>query len=67
MAEDGDGAIDKDATVIQIRNMLDSSDFSHAIQNVDEIGKEKEIMGPYLPSSFYVTTGGFEALFPCLK
>ena len=67
MAEDGDGAVDEDATVIQIRNMLASPDFSHAIQNVDEIGKEKEIMGPYLPSSFYVTTGGFEALFPCLK
>ena len=67
MADDGDGAIDEDATVIQIRNMLASSDFRHAIQNVDEIGKEKEIMGPYLPYSFYTTTGGFEALFPCLQ
>jgi len=53
--------------VIQIRNMLASPDFRHAIQNVDQIGKEKEIMGPYLPSSFYTTTGGFEALFPCLQ
>ena len=67
MADDGDGAIDEDATVIQIRNMLASPDFKHAIQNVDEIGKEKEIMGPYLPTSFYTTTGAFEVLLPCLK
>ena len=26
--------------------MLASPDFRHAIQNVDQIGKEKEIMGP---------------------
>tara|TARA_Y100000590_G_scaffold321570_1_gene364071 strand:- start:272 stop:961 length:690 start_codon:yes stop_codon:yes gene_type:complete len=65
MADDGDGAIDEDITIIQIRNLLASPDFKHAIQNVNEIGKEKEIMGPYLPASFYTTTGAFEILFPC--
>ena len=65
MADDGDGAIDEDITIIQIRNLLASPDFKHAIQNVNEIGKEKEIMGPYLPASFYTTTGAFEIIFPC--
>ena len=65
MADDGDGAIDKDVTIIQIRNLLSSPDFKNAIQNVNEIGKEKEVMGPYLPISFYTTTGAFEILFPC--
>ena len=67
MADDGDGASDEDATVIQIRNMLSSPDFKHAIQNVSEIGKEKNVMGPYLPFSFYTTTGAFEVLFPCMN
>ena len=67
MADDGDGAIDEDVTVIQIRNMLASPDFKHAIQNVNEIGNEKQVMGPYLPVSFYTTTGAFEIIFPCLN
>ena len=67
MADDGDGAIDEDVTVIQIRNMLASSDFKHAIQNVNEIGKEKQVMGPYLPMSFYTTTGAFEIIFTCFN
>ena len=67
MADDGDGAIDEDVTVIQIRNMLASPDFKHAIQNVNEIGKEKQVMGPYLPVSFYTTTGAFEIIFPCFN
>ena len=57
---DGDGALDEDVTVVQIRNMLASSNFPHAIQNVTEIGKEKEIMGPYLPKSNYMMTNMFE-------
>lgn len=66
MADDGDGALDDDVTVVQIRNMLAAPEFKEAIQNVKEIGTEKEIMGPYLPQSFYVTTAAFEVLFPCL-
>jgi len=31
----------------------------------EEIGREKEIMGTYLPISFYVTKGAFEVLFHC--
>ena len=67
MADDGDGAIDEDVTVIQIRNMLASSDFKHAIQKVNEICKEKQVMGPYLPMSFYTTKGAFEIIFPCFN
>jgi hypothetical protein len=47
--------------------MLASSDFPHAIQNVTKIGKEKEIMGPYLPKSNYMMTNMFEVLFPCIE
>ena len=65
MADDGDGAFDEDVTVVQIRNMLASPDFKEAIQNVKDIGTEKEIMGPYLPNSFYTTQGAFEVFFPC--
>ncbi|MBT8220323.1 MAG: hypothetical protein KJP00_10880 [Bacteroidia bacterium] len=65
MADDGDGAIDEDVTVVQIRNMLADPNFKEAIQNVTEIGTEKEIMGPYLPQSFYMNTAAFEVLFPC--
>ncbi len=67
MADDGDGALDEDVTVVQIRNMLASPDFSHAIQNVTEIGKEKEIMGPYLPNSIYMMPNMFEVLFSCME
>ena len=67
MADDGDGAIDDDVTVVQIRNMLAAPDFKEAIQNVTEIGTEKEIMGAYLPQSFYTTKGAFEIFFPCLE
>ena len=66
MADDGDGAGDEDVTVVQIRNMLASPDFKEAIQKVVDIGTEKEIMGPYLPNSFYTTKGAFEVFFPCL-
>jgi len=65
MADDGDGAADEDVTVVQIRNMLASPNFAEAIQNVKEIGTEKAIMGPYLPQTFYLTTGAFEVVFPC--
>lgn len=67
MADDGDGALDEDVTVVQIRNMLASPDFPHSIQKVQEIGTEKEIMGGYLPQSFYTTTAAFEVFFPCLE
>jgi len=66
MANDGDGAGDEDVTVVQIRNMLASPTFDEAIQNVVEIGTEKDIMGPYLPNSFYTTKGAFEVFFPCI-
>lgn len=65
MADDGDGALDEDVTIVQIRNMLAAPDFPHAIQRVTEIGSEKAIMRDYLPNSFYVTIGAYEVLFPC--
>jgi len=66
MAADGDGVMDDDVTIVQIRNMLASPDFKQAIQNVTEIGTEKEIMGSYLPQAFYMQPGAFEGIFPCM-
>lgn len=65
MADDGDGAVDEDVTVVQIRNMLASPDFAQAIQRV-EPGMEQQIMGPYLPRAFYTMPNVVETLFPCL-
>ena len=66
MADDGDGVADEDVTIVQIRNMLASPEFEEAIQNVTEIGTEKDIMGDYMPNTFYTTTGAFEVFFPCI-
>lgn len=65
MADDGDGLVDEDVTVVQIRNMLADPDFAHAVQRVDKIGREAEVMGEYLPRSFYMMPNMVESLFPC--
>ncbi len=36
MADDGDGIIDEDASIVQINHMLLARDFSHAIQNIQQ-------------------------------
>ncbi len=66
MAEDGDGAGDPDATVFQLRNMLGTQDFPHAIQAISAIGNEAKDMGEYFPRGRYLSTSAFETALPCL-
>jgi len=66
IADDGDGVDDPDLSVLQIRNLLADPNFTHAIQHIQEIGAEKEVMGEYFPKSFYTSKGAFEVFFPCL-
>lgn len=36
IADDGDGMFDEDVTIVQVRNMLASQYFPHAIQRVEQ-------------------------------
>ncbi|MDF3416641.1 hypothetical protein HKX54_19375 [Sulfitobacter sp. M57] len=54
-------------TILQLRNMLGTSDFPHAIQKIPAPGKEMETMGPYFPRGRYMTTSAFEIGLPCLR
>jgi hypothetical protein len=65
LADDGDGAFDPDAGVIQIRNMLADPGFTQSIQAVTEIGTEKAVMGDYLPTGTYMMTNTFESVQAC--
>lgn len=49
----GDGYMDPDFGWFQIRNMLPSRSFEHAIQLTSTPGDEKAILGPYLPKLTY--------------
>lgn len=60
--ENGDGAGHPDDGQLIIRNMLPSSDFEHAIQNVDVTGDEEAVMGEYFPKIQYMSREEFEAL-----
>jgi hypothetical protein len=42
--------------------MLPSSDFGHAIQDVESPGTEAVILGPYMPVCEYMSVEEFEAL-----
>jgi len=65
MADDGDGAVDDDVTVLQLRHMLGTSDFPNAIQAISRPGMEEKDMGPYFPKGRYMTTNQFETAVPC--
>ncbi len=65
MADDGDGLMDDDVTVVQIRNMLADTNFKHAVQRVEKIGDERAVMGPYLPRAYYMMPNMVESLFTC--
>jgi len=65
MAEDGDGLIDEDVTIVQIRHMLTAPDFPHSVQRVEKQALLQEIMGPYMPRTGYMLTNQAEAFFPC--
>lgn len=66
MADDGDGAVDDDVTVLQLRNMLGTGDFKHAVQGVKSQASMAQDMGEYFPRATYLTTSAFETAAPCL-
>ncbi len=65
MADDGDGAVDPDVTVLQLRHMLGTQNFPHSVQAVGKPGDEEKSMGEYFPRGRYVSTSAFEIGFPC--
>jgi hypothetical protein len=57
----GDGYADPGFGWFQIRNMLPSRGFEHAIQLTSTPGDEKAVMGPYLPKlKYYESAAAFE-------
>lgn len=65
MADDGDGAVDADVTVLQLRHMLGTGEFKHAVQNIGQVGDEAKDMGEYFPRGRYISTSAFEIAVPC--
>jgi hypothetical protein len=66
MADDGDGAVDEDVTVVGLRHMLGTQDFPFAVQKITKSGNEAKDMGAYFPQARYMTKSAFEASIPCL-
>ena len=56
-SDTGDGDLDPDFGWFQIRNMLPSRSFKHAIQLTTSPGDEAEVVGPYLPKLRYFADG----------
>lgn len=65
MADNGDGAIDPDVTVLQLRHMLGTGHFKNAVQNIQNHNTIEQDMGPYFPRGRYFNTMAFETAFPC--
>jgi hypothetical protein len=65
MADDGDGAVDADVTVLQLRHMLGAGAFKNAVQNIGKVGDEAKDMGEYFPRGRYISTSAFEIAAPC--
>lgn len=65
MADDGDGAVDSDVTVLQLRHMLGTGNFKHAVQSVRSQGTMAEDMGAYFPRGRYMSVSAFETAIPC--
>lgn len=65
MADDGDGAVDPDVTVLQLRHMLGAQDFAHSIQSIGKVGDEAKDMDEYFPHGQYVSASAFETAVPC--
>lgn len=65
MADNGDGAVDEDATVLQLRHMLGAGDFKFAVQGVQSHGSMAKDMGEYYPKGRYMSTSAFETAVPC--
>ncbi len=59
----GDGGRDHDFGWMQVRNMLPSPSFHHAIQDTRKPGDEHRVLGPYLPTAkYYKDKRSFERL-----
>ncbi len=59
----GDGAEDHDFGWMQVRNMLPSPSFHHAMQDTRAPGDEHAVLGPYLPkATYYDDRRAFEKL-----
>lgn len=65
MADDGDGAVDDDVTVLQLRHMLGNQNFPQAIQGITGYKSIEKDMGPYFPRGRYMTPNQFETAVPC--
>ena len=65
MAEDGDGVVDPDVTILQLRHMLGTQDFPHSVQAIGKPGDEAKSMGEYYPQGRYLSTSAFEMAVPC--
>jgi hypothetical protein len=65
MADDGDGAVDNDVTVLQLRNMLGTQNFPFAIQGINKPDSIEKDMGAYFPRGRYMSTSQFEIAVPC--
>ena len=65
MADDGDGAVDTDVTVLQLRHMLGAGEFKYAIQNIGKVGDEAKDMGAFYPQGRYISPSAFEIAVPC--
>jgi hypothetical protein len=66
MADDGDGAVDDDVTVLQLRHMLGTNDFPNSIQAINKPATVEKDMGAYYPRGRYMTVNQFETAVPCL-
>jgi hypothetical protein len=65
MADDGDGAVDNDVTVLQLRHMLGTGEFRNAVQAITSHGSIARDMGEYFPRGRYISTSAFEIAAPC--
>lgn len=65
MADDGDGAVDDDVTVLQLRHMLGTGNFANAVQGISKPGAEEKDMAAYFPRGRYMTANQFETAVPC--
>lgn len=59
----GDGGDDHDFGWMQVRNMLPSPSFHHAVQDTQVPGDEHGVLGPYMPrATYYAGERAFEKL-----
>jgi hypothetical protein len=64
MADDGDGAVDADVTVLQLRHMLGAGAFKNAVQNRQGGGRSQG-HGRVLPARALHQSSAFETAAPC--